>query len=71
MSAIYFFYDPEARERSLGTWNVLRLLAVARERGLPFLYLGYYVAGCLSLAYKASFLPNQILHPGGQWRDFR
>jgi arginine-tRNA-protein transferase len=71
MSAIYFFYDPELRERSLGTWNVLRLLAEARARRLPHLYLGYHVAGCASLAYKARFRPNEVLGADGHWRRFR
>lgn len=71
MSAIYFFYDPGERGRSLGTWNVLRILACAAERHIPYVYLGYYVAGCRSMEYKARFTPNQTLDPDGQWRDFR
>lgn len=71
LSAVYFFYEPEQRQRSLGTWNVLNLIGEARKRGLPFLYLGYYVADCPSLAYKAGFVPNQVLRTDGQWNDFR
>jgi arginine-tRNA-protein transferase len=71
LSAIYFFYDPEERKRSLGTWNVLCILAEARRRGLPWAYLGYFVAGCPSLEYKAAFAPNQVRHADGGWRDFR
>jgi leucyl-tRNA---protein transferase len=71
MSAIYFFYDPDLRNRSLGTWNVLCLLEEAAVRRIPFLYLGYFVAGCRSLAYKACFVPNQIRGMDGIWRDFR
>jgi arginine-tRNA-protein transferase len=71
LSAIYFFYDPDQRWRSPGTWNVLRLIEECQHRRLPHLYLGYYVAGCASLEYKANFLPNQVLHPDGQWRAFR
>ncbi len=71
LSAIYFFYDPSQRHRSLGTFNVLCLLAEAAARRFPYLYLGYYVAGCPSLEYKASFQPNQILGPDGAWVDFR
>ena len=71
LSAIYFFYDPSLRNRSLGTWNVVRLVEDAASRGLPHVYLGYYVAGCPSLAYKAHFRPNQILDYDGSWRDFR
>jgi leucyl-tRNA---protein transferase len=71
MSAIYFFYDPDERAQSLGTWNVLNILDVAAARKVPFVYLGYYVVGCASMAYKARFTPNQILEPDGQWRPFR
>ena len=35
LSAIYFFYDPEERHRSLGTYNVLRLIEECRARSLP------------------------------------
>src|SRR5216683_5988621 len=45
LSAIYFFHDPEQRRRSLGTWNVLRLIEEARRRRMPYLYLGYYIEG--------------------------
>jgi leucyl-tRNA---protein transferase len=70
-SAIYFFYDPTERHRSLGTWNVLSILETARQLGIPHVYLGYYVEGCPSLEYKANFVPNQIRLPDGSWRDFR
>lgn len=70
MSAIYFFHDPAERHRSLGTFNVLSLIAATRERGLPHLYLGYYVEGCRSLAYKERFRPNEVLRPDGLWQPF-
>jgi leucyl-tRNA---protein transferase len=70
LSAIYFYYDPDQRDRSLGTWNVLCVLDDAIRHGLPYVYLGYFVAGCRSLAYKANFRPNQVLHPDGRWHDF-
>ncbi|MBL8798198.1 MAG: arginyltransferase [Planctomycetia bacterium] len=71
LSAIYFFYDPEERERGLGTWNVLSVIEYARQRGIPHVYLGYYVADCRSMAYKARFGPNQLRDGDGVWRDFR
>ncbi len=70
MSAIYFFYDPEYRQRSLGTWNVVRLLEECALRKIPYLYLGYHVSQCNSLSYKANFAPNQLLDASGEWRDF-
>jgi arginine-tRNA-protein transferase len=71
LSAIYFFYDPDERKRSLGTWNVLRIIDMASSRNLPHVYLGYFVEGCRSLQYKANFAPNQIRLPDGTWSDFR
>jgi leucyl-tRNA---protein transferase len=71
LSAIYFYYDPQQRQRSLGTWNVLRVIEEAARRRLPHVYLGYHVAGCRSLEYKARFVPNEALGPDGAWRPFR
>ncbi len=71
LSAIYFFYEPRERHRGLGVWNILSLLAEARRRGLPWVYLGYYVEGCPSMSYKPLFAPNQIRGADGTWRDFR
>jgi leucyl-tRNA---protein transferase len=71
LSAIYFFYDPEQRDRGLGTWNVLCLLDEAKRRGLPYVYLGYYVEGCPSMEYKTRFAPNEVRGEDGVWRPFR
>lgn len=71
LSAIYFFHAPEHRSRGLGVWNILRLIEECQRRRLPHLYLGFYVADCPSLSYKANYAPNQILGPDGQWQDFQ
>jgi arginine-tRNA-protein transferase len=71
LSAIYFVYDPDERERGLGTWNVMSVLDHAAGRGIAHVYLGYYVAGCASMAYKVRFVPNQLRGADGQWHDFR
>jgi arginyl-tRNA--protein-N-Asp/Glu arginylyltransferase len=71
LSAIYFYYDPDERGRCLGTYNVLRVIAAAAERGQPHVYLGYYVAGCRSLEYKDRFRPNEVLGADGRWGPFR
>jgi arginine-tRNA-protein transferase len=69
-SGIYFYHDPDFRKYSLGTWICLSLIEVAAERGIPFVYLGYYIEGCRSMAYKGKFAPNQVLAADGIWRDF-
>ena len=71
LSAIYFFYDPLERRHSPGTWNILCLIDEAARRGLPYVYLGYYVEGCPSMSYKPRFAPNQLRGDDGVWRPFR
>jgi arginine-tRNA-protein transferase len=70
LSAIYFVHEPECRRLSLGTVNVLRLLAESARRGFPYLYLGYHVEGCGSLSYKARFRPCEVRGEDGAWRPF-
>ncbi len=69
-SGIYFFHAPEYRDRSLGNYMCLSLIAEAARRKLPHVYFGYYVAGCISMEYKAAFKPNQVLNAAGEWEDF-
>lgn len=71
LSAVYFFYDPDERGRSLGTWNVLCLIDEAARRGLGYVYLGYYVEGCGSMEYKPRFVPNELRGADGVWRPYR
>ncbi len=65
ISAVYCYHDPERAPLSLGTYNVLRTVEYAREKGLAHVYLGYCVDGCASLRYKARFRPQERLAPGG------
>lgn len=60
-SAAYFFYHPAYAHCSLGTANVVKQVEIARERGLPHMYLGYRVRGCASLRYKGMFRPHELL----------
>ena len=61
VSAVYCYHDPAGSRLSLGTYNVLRTIAYAREKGLAHVYLGYCVEGCASLEYKARFRPQETL----------
>lgn len=70
LSAIYFYYDPDESDRSPGTFNIIKLIHEAAARGIPHVYLGYYVDGCRSLEYKARFRPNEVLDFTGEWRPF-
>ena len=69
LSAVYTYYDPDYANLSLGTYSVLYQIELCRRLGVPYLYLGYYVADCRSLNYKARFLPHERL-VDGQWQRF-
>ncbi|QYR53755.1 arginyltransferase [Lysobacter soyae] len=68
LSAVYTFFDPAERYRSLGTFGILEQLAWARREGLPHVYLGYWIAGHPKMDYKRRFKPLETIEQG-QWRD--
>jgi arginine-tRNA-protein transferase len=67
LSAVYSFFAPDTGFKSLGTFAILRLIDQARAMGLPYVYLGYWVAESRKMAYKTRFQPCEILS-GGAWR---
>ena len=69
LSAVYCYYDPHFRLLSLGTYSILRQVALCRASGRQHLYLGFYVAESPHMSYKASFRPHQRL-VGERWVDF-
>jgi arginyl-tRNA--protein-N-Asp/Glu arginylyltransferase len=69
LSMVYSFYDPDAQDRSLGTFMILEHIYRARAMGLPYLYLGYWVEGSKKMGYKARFTPQERLAPTG-WVRF-
>jgi len=66
VSAIYAFFDPELRKRSLGVFNILYLIMWAQELALPYVYLGYWIKTCQKMSYKADYRPCQIF-VNNQW----
>jgi leucyl-tRNA---protein transferase len=65
LSMVYSFFHPGADARSLGTHMILDHIEAARARGLPNVYLGYWVRGSAKMDYKARFSPLEALGPNG------
>jgi arginyl-tRNA--protein-N-Asp/Glu arginylyltransferase len=67
LSAVYSYFEPLEGRRGLGVLSILTMLDTCRTRGLEHLYLGFHVAGCPKMSYKASFRPHAILSEDGTW----
>ncbi|ADP97842.1 arginyltransferase [Marinobacter adhaerens] len=68
LSAIYTVFDPDLEDRSLGTFAILWQIEEACRRGLPHLYLGYWIKQCRKMNYKTRFRPIEALRDG-HWRE--
>ena len=69
LSSVYTFYDPDLAHASFGTYNVLWQAQLCQSLGLPYLYLGYWIAQSQKMAYKSNFRPLQML-ADGRWQAF-
>ncbi|MEO0911659.1 MAG: arginyltransferase [Pseudomonadota bacterium] len=67
LSMVYSFYDPDFASTSLGTYIILDHVKIAREAGMAYVYLGYWVAGSRKMAYKSRFAPLEVYHRG-KWQ---
>lgn len=67
LSAVYSFFEPDLANRSLGTFMVTWLVEEALRLGLPYVYLGYWIAESRKMSYKARFRPLEAFGPNG-WR---
>ncbi|WP_410498935.1 arginyltransferase [Chitinibacter sp. S2-10] len=57
LSSVYTFFDPDFPARSLGVYNVLWQVGLARQLGLPYVYLGYWIKDCRKMSYKTQYQP--------------
>ena len=70
LSMVYSFFTPDRPGRSLGTYMILDHIEIAREAGLPYVYLGYWVPGSAKMGYKANFAGIEV-YMGGDWQPLR
>lgn len=64
LSMVYSFFAPDLMKNSLGTYLILDHIEIARELGLPYVYLGYWVPGSDKMGYKANFKGVEIYRDG-------
>ncbi|MBB6505905.1 arginine-tRNA-protein transferase [Sphingomonas endophytica] len=66
LSMVYSFFDTDQDARpALGNYIILDHIARAREAGLPYVYLGYWVKGSQRMAYKTRYRPIEMLGTQG------
>ena len=68
LSMVYSFFEPELQPLSLGTYIILDHIALTRELGLKYVYLGYWVPNSPKMSYKAGFSGLEV-HFQGKWHN--
>lgn len=70
LSMVYSYFDTDLKRNSLGTYIILDHIRLAREAGMKYVYLGYWVPGSAKMDYKARFRPLEI-YRAGQWQTLQ
>ncbi|WP_435312414.1 arginyltransferase [Primorskyibacter sedentarius] len=68
VSMVYSFYRPDQAWRSFGTYMILDHIEIAREAGLPYVYLGYWVPGSAKMGYKSRFSGLEVFRKN-RWQQ--
>ena len=68
LSLVYSFFDPAMTARSLGTFLIMDHIRIAKEAGLPYVYLGYWVPQSPKMHYKSAFSGLEIFYRGAWQR---
>jgi arginyl-tRNA--protein-N-Asp/Glu arginylyltransferase len=65
LSMVYSFFHPGEVARSLGSYMIMDHIEAARARGLPYVYLGYWIQGSAKMDYKSKYRPMEALGAEG------
>ncbi|XP_060521349.1 arginyl-tRNA--protein transferase 1 isoform X2 [Cylas formicarius] len=68
VSSVYFFYDPDYRDLTLGTYGSLREVQFVQSlhskiADLRYYYMGFYIHSCPKMRYKGNLRPSYLLCP--------
>lgn len=66
-SAIYCYYDTDYMKYSPGRFSIYRGIALAKELGKKYYYLGYYIKENPHMSYKGAYKPNEVLLKEDLW----
>lgn len=70
LSMIYSYFEPDYEARpGLGNYIIVDHIMRAKQAGLPYVYLGYWIEGSARMQYKVRYQPLERLGPGG-WVRF-
>lgn len=69
LSAVYTFFEPTLEKQSLGMFAILSQLDIVKNRGLDYLYLGFWIPDSTKMHYKATFHPIE-LYIDEKWHYF-
>jgi arginyl-tRNA--protein-N-Asp/Glu arginylyltransferase len=70
LSSVYFIYDPDYSDYSLGIFSIIKEIDLAKSLGKRYYYLGLYCKGQRFLGYKDKFVPYETFdYETGIWQQ--
>ncbi len=60
ISTVYFYWEPELRDLSLGVYSALWEIDLCRRWKKQYYYLGYLVRGSKTMSYKSQFAGGEV-----------
>jgi arginine-tRNA-protein transferase len=70
LSAVYTFFEPTLKKRSLGVYAILWEIEEAKRLQREWLYLGYWIKNNRKMSYKTEYQPLEY-YSQGTWQQFK